>query len=103
MKYETIPYVDKPVSRILFGTAQPSFLRGEENNAILDAALEAGITTFDTARNYALSEKTIGTWLRARDCRDQIVILSKCAHPNDDGTKRVSEAAIRADFARSTE
>ena len=103
MKYETIPYVDKPVSRILFGTAQSSFLRGEESNAILDAALEAGITTFDTARNYALSEKTIGTWLRARDCRDQIVILSKCAHPNDDGTKRVSEAAIRADFARSTE
>jgi diketogulonate reductase-like aldo/keto reductase len=94
MKYETIPYVDKPVSRILFGTAQPSFLRGEENNAILDAALEAGITTFDTARNYALSEKTIGTWLRARDCRDQVVILSKCAHPDDDGTKRVSEAAI---------
>ncbi len=43
MKYETIPYVDKPVSRILFGTAQPSFLRGEESNAILDAALEAGI------------------------------------------------------------
>ena len=35
MKYETIPYVDKPVSRILFGAAQPSFLRGEENNAIL--------------------------------------------------------------------
>ena len=103
MKYETIPYVDKPVSRILFGTAQPSFLRGMENNAILDAALEAGITTFDTARNYALSEKSIGMWLRARNCRDQIVILSKCAHPDDDGTKRVSEAAIRADFARSTE
>ena len=103
MKYETIPYVDKPVSRILFGTAQPSFLRGEENNAILNAALEAGITTFDTARNYAQSEKTIGTWLRARNCRDQVVILSKCAHPDEDGTKRVSEAAIRADFARSTE
>ena len=34
MKYETIPYVDKPVSRILFGTAQPSFLRGEESNAM---------------------------------------------------------------------
>ena len=55
MKYETIPYVDKPVSRILFGTAQPSFLRGEENNAILDVTLEAGITTFDTARNCARS------------------------------------------------
>ena len=93
-KYETIPYVNKPVSRILFGTAQPSFLRGEENNAILDAALEAGITTFDTARNYALSEKTIGTWLRARDCRDRVVILSKCAHPDDDGTKRVNNQIV---------
>lgn len=33
MRCETIPYVDKPVSRILFGAAQLSFLRGEENNA----------------------------------------------------------------------
>ena len=103
MKYETIPYVNKPVSRILFGAAQPSFLRREENNAILDAALEAGITTIDTARNYALSEKSIGIWLRERKCRDQVVLLSKCAHPDDDGTKRVNEAAIRSDFARSTE
>ena len=67
MIYETIPYVDKPVSRILFGSAQPSFLRGEENNAILDAALEAGITTFDTARNYALSEKSIQRILRQQN------------------------------------
>ena len=103
MKYETIPYVNKPVSRILFGAAQPSFLRVEENNAILDAALEAGITTIDTARNYALSEKSIGIWLRERKCRDRVVLLSKCAHPDDDGTKRVNEAAIRSDFARSTE
>ena len=62
MEYMTIPYVDKPVSRLLLGTAQPSFLRGEENNAILDAALDAGITTLDTARNYAMSEKSIGIW-----------------------------------------
>ena len=39
MKYETIPYVDKPVSRILFGTTQPSFLRGEENDAALSISL----------------------------------------------------------------
>jgi aryl-alcohol dehydrogenase-like predicted oxidoreductase len=103
MKYETIPYVNKPVSRLLFGCASPTFLKGEENNAILDAALEAGITTFDTARNYALSEKSIGMWLRERNCRDRVVLLSKCAHPDDDGTKRVSEEAIRSDFARSTE
>ncbi len=101
--YISIPYVNRPVSRILFGAAGPSFLRGEENNALLDAALAAGITTFDTARNYALSEQTIGIWLRERGCRDRVVILSKCAHPDDGGRKRVSEAAIRADFARSAE
>ncbi len=103
MKYGSIPYVERPVSRLVFGGALPSFLKGEENNAILDAALEAGITVFDTARNYAMSEKTIGIWLRERGCRDRVVLLSKCAHPDDDGTKRVSEAAIRADFARSAE
>lgn len=100
MKYETIPYVNKPVSRLLFGCGN---FNGEEENAILDAALEAGITTFDTARRYGLSEKSIGMWLEARNCRDRVVILSKCAHHDDDGTKRVSEAAIRADFKRSTE
>ncbi len=102
MEYMTIPYVDKPVSRLLLGTAQPSFLRGEENNAVLDAALDAGITTLDTARNYAMSEKSIGIWLRERECRDKVVILSKCAHPEENGIKRVSEEAIREDFACST-
>ena len=77
MEYRNIPYVKLPVSRIVLGTAAPSFIKGEENNALLDAALAAGISTFDTARNYGMAEKSIGIWLRERDNRDKVTILSK--------------------------
>ena len=69
MEYREIPYVKQPVSRIFLGTASPSFLKGEENNALLDAALAAGINAIDTARNYAMSEKSIGMWLPEREIR----------------------------------
>ena len=103
MEYRNIPYVKLPVSRIVLGTATPSFIKGEENNALLDAALAAGISTFDTARNYGMSEKSIGIWLRERGNRDKVTILSKCGHPSLLGKKRVSEKEIRKDFAKSTQ
>ena len=103
MEYREIPYVKQKVSRIFLGTASPSFLKGEENNALLDASLAYGINAIDTARNYALSEKSIGRWLRDSGKRDQVVILSKCAHPDLLGRKRISEKEIRKDYATSTE
>lgn len=39
--------------------------------------------------------------MRERSCRDRVVLLSKCAHPNILGRKRVTEADIRKDFAKS--
>lgn len=102
MEYAKISYISKPVSRIIFGAARPSFLRGEKENALLDAVFEEGINTFDTARNYGLSEKTLGIWMRDRGNRENVVILSKCAHP-ENGQKRVNEREIRADFDRSAE
>ena len=103
MEYRNIPYVKLPVSRIVLGTAAPSFIKGEENNTLLDAALAAGISTFDTARNYGMAEKSIGIWLRERDNRDKVTILSKCGHPSKLGRKRVSEKEVRKDFAKSTQ
>ncbi len=103
MEYREIPYVKQKVSRIFLGTASPSFLKGEENNALLDASLAYGINAIDTARNYALSEKSIGRWLRDSGKRDQVVILSKCVHPDLLGRKRISEKEIRKDYATSTE
>ena len=102
MEYREIEGVGKPVSRLLMGTASAAFNGGEAQNELLDAAFAAGINTIDTARVYGLAEKSIGIWLKERGNRDQVVILSKCAHPDPDGQKRVNEAAIRADFAESS-
>ena len=101
MEYRSIPGIEKPVSRLVFGTASAAFSSGGGNNALLDYGLDAGINLIDTARNYGLAERSIGQWLRERSCRDRVVLLSKCAHPNILGRKRVTEADIRKDFAKS--
>ncbi len=101
MEYRTIQGVDKPVSRLLFGTASPAFTPGRPQSELLDAAFAAGINAFDTARVYGLAEKSLGLWLRERGNREQVVILTKCAHP-DGSRKRVTEKDIREDFAVSS-
>jgi aryl-alcohol dehydrogenase-like predicted oxidoreductase len=56
-----------------------------EAHAIMDAAWEAGITTFDTADAYGggRSESFIGRWLSAQgpDVRDRIVLTTKTFNP----------------------
>ena len=103
MQYGEISYVNKPVSRILYGTAMPPFNIGEDGNELFDAMYELGVNAFDTARVYGDAEKVLGKWVEERQLRDKVVILSKCAHPLPDGTKRVSEKEVRADFAQSSE
>ncbi len=103
MEYKIIQGVSKPVSQLFFGAASDAFAKGLDQSDLLDAALDAGINVIDTARKYGMSEKTIGMWLRERDVRDKVVILSKCAHPDDQGRKRVNEEEIRKDFEKSSE
>lgn len=74
IQYVEIPYVDKKVSRILYGTAAPPFMMGGDGNELLDAIFAAGVNTFDTARGYILSEKSLGDWIEARQNRDQVVM-----------------------------
>lgn len=103
MKYTNIPYVDKQVSRILFGTAMMPFIAGGDGNELLDAVYAAGITAFDTARNYGDAERSFGKWMEERNMRDRIVILSKCGHPSPSGEKRVNEKEMRKDLKKSLE
>ena len=53
---------------------QPSI---EESFAILDAALEDGIDTFDTAYAYGSAEDVLGQWLRSRGTVGGIKVISK--------------------------
>jgi aryl-alcohol dehydrogenase-like predicted oxidoreductase len=69
----------------------------EEAFTIMDAAWEAGITTFDTADAYGggRSETFIGDWLRTKgaDVRDEIVLSTKTFNPMDDGEDHGLEPA----------
>lgn len=101
MEYIRIPYVEKPVSRIFFGTAMSPFLEGGDGNTLLDAIYKTGVTAFDTARQYEGAEKSLGDWIVDRNVRENIVILSKCGHPTPSWDKRVNEKEMRKDLKES--
>ena len=103
MKYGTINGLQKPVSRLIQGTAHFTELGDEASFALMDASLEAGITTFDSARHYGNSELIIARWMRARSIQpEQIVLLTKGAHPVA-GVKRVTAKDITIDITESLE
>lgn len=81
MQYRKIGKLKKNVSKIIFGTGIDLMCNGSSCNELLDVAFEKGITTFDTARVYNLSEKSLGGWIDERENREEVVIVSKCGHP----------------------
>jgi aryl-alcohol dehydrogenase-like predicted oxidoreductase len=91
---------DIEISRIVLGcgnfggigSAPAFFGRGESREqafALMDAAVELGITTFDTADAYGggRSETYIGDWLRTKPpaTRDRIVLSTKTFNPMNEG------------------
>ena len=107
------------VSRIILGcgnfgglgSSPAHFGAGEtegEAHALMDAAWEAGITTFDTADAYGggRSESFIGSWLRTKgaDVRDRIVLTTKTFNPMSDGADHgLSPERIRRQLDGSLE
>jgi len=88
------------VSRIILGCgnfggigSSPAFFgAGEteaEAHALMDAAWDAGITTFDTADAYGggRSESFIGSWLRSKgpEVRERLVLATKTFNPMAEG------------------
>ncbi len=105
------------VSRIILGCGNfggigsaPEFFGGGESRdeafAIMDAAWEAGITTFDTADAYGggRSETWIGDWLRTKgpDVRDEIVLSTKTFNPMEEGADHgLAPARVRRQLESS--
>ncbi len=75
--------LDKPISKLVLGTDNQ--IDAPTMAAMADAFFEGGGTCFDTAFIYSdgRSEALLGQWMQARGVRDQLVILSKGAHPPD--------------------
>ena len=93
--------IDKPVSRLFFGTAIMPMLMGKDASVLLDAAFSAGVTAFDTARGYGKAENSLGKWIAARNNRDRIVILSKCGNVSMGGKVAVNRAVIEKELEKS--
>lgn len=93
------------------GSSPAFFGRGEtreEAFAVMDAAWEAGITTFDTADAYGggRSESWIGDWLRTKgsDVRGRIVLSTKTFNPMDEGEDHgLAPARVRRQIESSLE
>ena len=99
MKYGSIPGVGKPLARLVQGTVMLTTKELNEGFALLDAVLAQGGTTFDTAHGYGGGEceRVLGQWVEARGLRDQVVIITKGAHHNQD-RQRVTPYDITADL-----
>lgn len=99
MQYGHLSGIDKPISRLVQGTIMLNSRELEKGFELLDEVFELGCTTFDTAHGYGNggSERTLGSWIDERGLRDEVVILTKGAHHNQD-RKRVTPFDITSDL-----
>jgi aryl-alcohol dehydrogenase-like predicted oxidoreductase len=91
MKFTTLPNTDIKVSKICLGTMTWGEQNTEaEGHAQLDYAIDQNINFIDTAElystparaeTYGSTEEIIGTWLKKRGKRDDLIIASKIAGP----------------------
>lgn len=93
--------IGKEISPLVFGCANDFINGGNNSNHLFDKAFELGINTFDTARQYGLSENVVGNWLKTKN-REDIVLITKCSHPEGD-IQRVTPEDIDYDMEKSLE
>lgn len=92
MQYTTLGNTDLKVSKICLGTMTFGQQNTEaEGHEQMDYALAQGINFFDTAEMYSIparketqgsTERIIGTWLKSRNNRDDVVLATKIVGPS---------------------
>ena len=85
-----IPFVDKPVSRLVMGCDNQPNMR--HASVMWDHFVSRGGNAFDTAYIYGggSMEALLGQWQEARGIRDDIVIVGKGAHTPDNFPDRIA-------------
>ena len=104
MEYIQIEGCTKPVSRLMKGTDYFYHNSYEKVAANMDAFLAIGGNSVDSAHIYCggQSEEVLGRYMQERNNREQIVILTKGAHHDQNGP-RVTKEAIKHDLETSLE
>ena len=99
MRYGHLPDVDKPISRLVQGTVMIGSDHLEQSFNLLDSVHALGCNCFDTGHLYGHGdcERVLGRWIQERGLREEIVILTKGAHFNED-RNRVTPFDITSDL-----
>jgi aryl-alcohol dehydrogenase-like predicted oxidoreductase len=97
-----VPGVPRPLARVVLGTMPLTEGSRDFSFSLLDAYVALGGNAFESARHYGEAEATLGAWLRERQNRGQMVVITKGAHPHGDRA-RVTAADIAADLDASLE
>ncbi|MCR9255613.1 MAG: NADP(H)-dependent aldo-keto reductase [Alphaproteobacteria bacterium] len=120
MEYRRLGLTDIEVSLICYGIMTFGQQNTEaEGHALMDQALDGGVTFYDTAEMYPVppkpetqgdSERVLGTWMKARGNRDKVIVATKATGPGADfahirggtsaHTRANLEAAVDASLAR---
>lgn len=99
MQYMQLPGVSKPISRLVQGTTMVRSHTLDYSFQLLDDIFALGCNTFDTAHVYGDGdvERTLGRWIHERGVGDEVVIMTKGAHHNED-RPRVTPYDITSDL-----
>ncbi len=102
MHYRPFAPLQRDLSRLVLGSMVFSSDDLANTFALLDAWREVGGNVIDTAHLYrgGDSERALGRWLEARGCREEVVLIAKGAHHNQD-RKRVTPEDITCDLRDS--
>ncbi|MCL2773071.1 MAG: aldo/keto reductase [Oscillospiraceae bacterium] len=90
------------LSEISLGAGGLGWADDEHCFSIMDLYVELGGTTFDSARIYANGncDVSLGKWLKSRNIRDKVTIVTKGSHPNPSSmfVSRLSRDEIEGDL-----
>jgi aryl-alcohol dehydrogenase-like predicted oxidoreductase len=74
----------RDLSVLVLGTAVFERADYEESTALLDAWLEHGGNAIDTGRQYGNAERIVGRWLRERGVEEEVVVITKAGHHDEE-------------------
>ena len=102
MRYRHFVPLRRDLSVLVLGTTLYRTATDDASTELLDAWLELGGNVVDCGREYGESERVLGRWLRDRGRRDDVVVLTKGAH-QDEERRRVTPRDLSADLHESLE
>ena len=102
MKYRHFAPLNRDLSVLVLGSMVVSREALENSYALLDTWRELGGNVIDTAHIYrgGESERVLGLYMQERGCREELVVIAKGAHHNQD-RKRVTPEDITCDIRDS--